>query len=71
MRPGETELEMVMRHVRQGREHLARQLQLIQRLNAKGLRTGEAERLLSNMEDLQRLHEAHLAYLQNSKRHLS
>ncbi len=57
----ETELEMVQRHVREGKEIVARQRALVARLGAAGRPTGEAERLLNNLQDVQRLHEDHLA----------
>jgi hypothetical protein len=56
----ETELEMVERHVREGVGIVARQRALVARLSASGLPTGEAERLLDNFEDVQRMHEDHL-----------
>ena len=63
----ETEVEIANQHVRQGREYIARQLEIILRLRAKGLPTEEAERLLDRFEELQRSHEAHLERLQNSR----
>jgi hypothetical protein len=65
MRSGETKLEIAERHVRQGREHIARQLEIIQKLRSHGYPTDGAERVLANLEHLQRLHEAHLERLQN------
>ncbi|ACA21280.1 hypothetical protein M446_7062 (plasmid) [Methylobacterium sp. 4-46] len=61
MRAGETELEMVRRHVEEGAEHIAKQRALIARLSEDGLPTQEAEALLVTFEDLQRQHEDHLA----------
>ncbi|AWN37744.1 hypothetical protein DK427_20105 [Methylobacterium radiodurans] len=61
MEAGETELEMVRRHVRQGAEHVAKQRALVIRLRASGLPVEEAEALLGTFEDFQRQHEAHLA----------
>lgn len=61
MRAGETELEMVRRHVEEGAEHIAKQRALIARLRQRGLPTQEAESLLVTFEDLQRQHEDHLA----------
>ena len=58
---GETELEMVRRHVEEGAEHVAKQRALIARLKEKGLPSHDAEALLVTFEDLQRQHEDHLA----------
>lgn len=60
----ETELEMVQRHVREGEGLVTRQRALIARLGASGLPTGEADRLLDEFEEMQRLHEDHLARIQ-------
>jgi hypothetical protein len=57
----ETELGMVRRHVREGEGHLANQRALIARLRAAHLPIEEAEALLTNFEDLQKQHGAHLA----------
>ncbi|MFJ7441478.1 hypothetical protein ACIQW5_28075 [Methylorubrum thiocyanatum] len=59
MKTGETELEMVWRHVRQGAEQVAKQ-----RAGGpapRGRPAEEAEALLDNFEVLQRQHGAHLA----------
>jgi len=61
MSAGETKLEMLRRHVRQGAEHVANQRALIARLKDHALPTEQAEGLLANFEDLQRQHKAHLA----------
>jgi hypothetical protein len=66
MGPGETERQMAERHVALGRVHIVRQLEIIHALQCQGYPTGGAERLLANYEELQRMHEAHLARLQNS-----
>jgi hypothetical protein len=66
MRNDETELEKVERHLAQGREHITRQLEIIERLQSHGYPTKGAERLLANFEQLQRMHESHLERLQNS-----
>jgi hypothetical protein len=60
----ETELEMVNRHVREGERNLALQQDIITWLGDHGQSTCEAERLLTNMTDLQRMHREHLARLQ-------
>ncbi|MRI56777.1 hypothetical protein D8770_22855 [Methylobacterium sp. DB1607] len=64
MREGETELQMVTRHVRQGAGHVAKQRALIARLRADGLPVEEAEALLVTFEDMQRQHEEHLARIE-------
>ncbi len=61
MREGETELDMVRRHVKNGAQHIAKQRALITRLRRKGLSTAEAEALLATFEDLQRQHQDHFA----------
>lgn len=55
---------MVRRHVRQSVKHLANQRVLIARLREKGLPIEQAEEILASIEDVQRLHEAHLARLE-------
>src|SRR4051794_40822110 len=60
----ETKLEMAARHIRLGREHITRQIEIIERFKAKRLSTELAERVLANFEDMQRLHQAHLERLQ-------
>jgi hypothetical protein len=62
----EAELEKVERQVHDGLVQIARQLEIIERLRAQGYPTAGAERLLADFERAQRLHEAHLARLQNS-----
>lgn len=61
MEPGETKIEMLWRHVREGAEHVAKQRALVARLRADGLPVEEATGLLLTFEGLQRQHEAHLA----------
>ena len=64
MRPNETELQMVMRHVRDGGAIVARQTALIKRLAALGLPTDEAEELLVLLERIQSEHILHLKALE-------
>jgi hypothetical protein len=66
MRKGETERQMVDRHIAQGRENIARQIEIIRKLGLQGYPTAGAERLLATFEQAQRLHEAHLARISNS-----
>ena len=60
---GETELEMVQRHVRQGEEHVLRQCEIIAHLEFQKLPTDLAESLLFNFGETLRAHEDHLERL--------
>ena len=60
MAVGETELEMVQRHVREGERHVSRQLEIIADMTFRGQPTGLAEDLLSNFQFSLRAHKAHL-----------
>ena|SRR5579884_1723144 len=62
----ETEIEMAERHVREGDRHLIVQQEIIDCLKDHGRSTFEAERLLTNMRVLQRMHREHLARLQHA-----
>lgn len=57
---GETELEMVQRHVRQGKRHVSRQLEIIEDMAIRGQPTGLAEDLLLNFEISLRAYKVHL-----------
>ena len=61
---GETELEMVQRHVREGGGQVQRQSELLARLQEQGAPTAMAVILLEQFEDIQRLHKAHLTKLE-------
>lgn len=63
MRPEETEIDMVRRHLRDGAIHVARQHQLIAQMRAQGQPTSLAEELLAHFEQIMILHEEHLARL--------
>lgn len=63
MREGETEIEMVRRHVEAGAQLITKQQALIARLRQRDLPIKEAEALLILFEDLQRQHQEHLARL--------
>ena len=63
MSVGETELEMVQRHVRQGERHVSRQLEIIADITIRNQPTGLAEDLLFNFEDTLRAHRDHLSQL--------
>ena len=64
---GETELEMVRRHVREGEGQVQRQSELLARLQERGAWTDMIDMaviLLEQFEDIQRLHKAHLTRLE-------
>lgn len=67
MGEGETELEMVQRHVREGRARVERQGELVARLRTKGEPVDIAESLLSQFRASQQQHEAHLAQLDDKQ----
>ncbi len=67
MAPRETTLEMVARHVREGREHIAQQRLIIEELRALGLPTKEAEDLLAQFLEIQRGHEEHFERLKKEQ----
>ena len=50
---------MALRHARQGRQCIERQLNIIATLRARGLPTDEAERVLLWLEEVQRSFENH------------
>jgi hypothetical protein len=63
MLQSETELQMVQRHVHQGRDILVRQRAVVERLQASGFATDQAAALLSEFQNLQAQHEKHLTRL--------
>ncbi|PIK73757.1 hypothetical protein CS379_06605 [Methylobacterium frigidaeris] len=63
MRDGETELDMVQRHVKDGARHIVKQRAVIDRLQRCNLPTEDAEALLILFEGIQRQHQEHLARL--------
>ena len=63
MTTGETNLEMVQRHVRQGEKHVSRQLEIIAEMQFRKQPTGLAETLLFNFDRSLRAHKAHLEQL--------
>ena len=67
MAAGETELQMVQRHVREGAAHIECQRVLLARLRARGRTTEAASGLLVIFEAIQREHEAHLDRLTESE----
>ena len=60
MRDGETELEMVRRHVRRGELIVSRQRELIAYLTYRHLPTRLAENVLFNLETASLAHDDHL-----------
>ena len=60
---GETELEMVARHVRDGERHVTRQREIIAEFAARGASTVQASDLLMQFEATLRQHRKHLARL--------
>ena len=67
MTQDETKLQMVQRHVREGASHVQRQREIVAHLRATGCPTETAEMLLSNFEEVQQQHEAHLARMENGQ----
>jgi hypothetical protein len=55
----EADLEMVGRHVAQGDRHIQRQIEIVKELSEDGHDTVQAEWLLANFLESQKLHLAH------------
>jgi hypothetical protein len=68
MTAGESELERVERHVREGEVHVARQREIVDRLAPSGEVAGIARTLLAEFEDTLDLHRARLARLRKAGR---
>lgn len=66
-RDGETELEMVRRHVREGEAHLVRQREILATLPPNSDLAVTAHQLLTLLEGTQELHQAHLDRLLRSE----
>ena len=64
MAKGETELQMVRRHVREGEAHVQRQREFITEMWERGGPTDIAVTLLEAFQDTLRQHKAHLARLE-------
>lgn len=60
---GETEIEMVQRHIRQAEKHVSRQLEIIAAMTLRKQPIGLAEKLLFNFERSLRGHRDHLDQL--------
>lgn len=69
MQPGETELEMVSRHMADGDRQIEKQRALIAHMESTGASTVAAVALLGAFVDVQSLHCEHLARLQNRQTH--
>lgn len=59
----EASASMVQRHILQGTRLIARQTEIVYRLQSQGSATVEAEATLLSFEDMQWLHKEHLARL--------
>jgi hypothetical protein len=66
MRVGETEREMVERHVADGVRHILRQREIIEELEDMGRPAGMARQLLRQFERLLEMHRVHLKRLSGS-----
>lgn len=66
MTPGESELEMVRRHVAEGERHVQSQVEIIAHLQTLGAPTLLAEQLKRQFEELLVMHRQHLAKLEGS-----
>jgi hypothetical protein len=60
---GETEIEMAERHIREGEEHVAHQLDILARLPPSGELTEIARKSLADSEENLAAHRARLAHL--------
>ena len=63
MKIGETELEMVQRHVLQGERHVSHQLEIISGMQARNQPTSLAKDLLFSFDTSLRAHKAHVEQL--------
>ena len=64
MAKGETELQMVQRHVREGEAYVQRQREIVTKMWELGAPTDIAVTLLEAFQDALRLHKAHLVRLE-------
>mgnify|MGYP006877413173 CR=1 FL=1 len=62
-RSGETEIEMVQRHVREGEERVVRQREIVASLPPDSDLAATAHQLLTLFEETQESHREHLARL--------
>jgi len=68
MKPTETLLEMVERHVREGEAHVRRQRAIILELREIGYPTETAEQLLLQFETTLECHRQHLSRIRTKDR---
>lgn len=61
---GESELEMVRRHIREGKARVKRQKEIVTRLQELGALSNVATALLDQFQDALRQHQQHLARLE-------
>ena len=61
---GETEQQMVQRHVREGEANLRRQREIVTKLWERGAATDMAVALLEQFQVTLRLHKAHLVQIE-------
>lgn len=64
---GETELEMVRRHVAEGERHVRLQHEIIEHLRVLGAPIEIAEQLMRQFEELLVMHRQHLAKLEGGQ----
>lgn len=65
MAKGETELQMVRRHVREGEALVQRQREIVTETLERGKQTYTAVTLLEQFEDTLRLHKTHLVRIES------
>ena len=61
---GETEQQMVQRHVREGEAHVQRQREIVTEMWERGAATDMAVSLLEQFQDTLLLHKAHLVRIE-------
>ena len=64
---GESELQMVERHIRDGERHVANQREIVAHLSSLGHPTELAQRVLRNLEELLAMHRRHLDHIQDEQ----
>jgi hypothetical protein len=65
MAQGETELQMVQRHVREGEANVRRQREIVTEMSGRGAQEAIAIDLLQQFLDVLRMHREHLARIQS------
>ena len=64
MAKGETELQMVQRHVREGEAHVQRQSEIVTKMRERGASTDIPVTLLAAFQETLRQHKAHLGRIE-------